>query len=77
MTCPFKQRKNIFHAPHRQPRAVWSEAVLAHVLNERGTLETDDRISADRLMVALASFGLTAKSDSIAVPCPAAEAYTW
>jgi len=47
---------------HQTP-AAWSEVVLAHVLNERNTLEKDDRISADRLSVALASFGLTAKGD--------------
>lgn len=43
--------------------ASWSEVVLAHVLNERDSLEQDERISADRLSVALASFGLSAKGD--------------
>lgn len=46
-----------------QTPASWSEVVLAHVLNERESLEKDDTISTDRLLGALASFGLSAKAD--------------
>lgn len=43
--------------------AAWSEVVLAHVLNERDTLQGRAQISADQLRLALAGFGLTVSDD--------------
>lgn len=47
----------------RPTSVAWCDVVLAHVLNERNTLEKDDEIPAQRLGHALAEFGLSAKGD--------------
>lgn len=48
--------------PHFTP-AAWSEVVLAHVLNERETLERDGNVPVDQLRAALAGFGLALNNE--------------
>lgn len=47
----------------KSPASVaWCEVVLAHVLNERYTLEENNQVTAQQLQDALAGFGLSTKS---------------